>query len=59
MILPLGTRISNSTQNLKFKLQTFSTLTQMSIMFTDPCGVLFKTGTESGLNDLGKQQESV
>lgn len=50
-------RISNSTQNLKFRMHTFSSLAQMRFMlrFRDPGGVLSRTGRESGLKYLGKQ----
>lgn len=57
MFLPLATRISNSIQNRKFMLRPISTLTQMRFMlrFRDPCAVLSRTGTESGLNYQGNQ----
>lgn len=52
-------RISNRTQNLKFGLHTFPALAQMRFLlkFRDPCGVLSRTGTESGLKYSGKGSE--
>lgn len=57
MILLLGTRTSNSTQNVKFRLHIFSILSQVRFMlrFRDSCDVLSRTGTKWGLNYLGKQ----
>lgn len=61
MFLPLATKISNSIQNRKFMLCPISLRTQMRFMlrFRDPCVVLSRTVTESGLNYQGNQWENL